>query len=354
MLTSSVFGGKNLLLREDSLKLYSTPCRSVLWGIKQEKAHRRSHCDFCVAGEVLLVPKRLTTYLKSPVSLLRYLRIPLFFFTWNSSGLTVFPLCFVRKAHSKCTCLFQAADERNYHVFYEMLKGLDASRKSRFGLETAEKYFYLNQVCVRWCPFFLWFTSLWCQLQNERKLVSDAQGGSCRIQSKDDLKDFADLQASMEVLGFTGAEQDTIYKILASVLHLGNVYFKKVQVRWSQIASGIWFRNLPVQQHNVNCVVEPILQPHWKPQKGKVSWQFKILTQNEHQHEGVEMGSESELKWVSQLLQLSEDWLKQALTMKVTVRLQFLTCCKTSAHFSWQGCTMCATDSCKNNTIKCR
>ena len=33
------------------------------------------------------------------------------------------------------------------------------------------------------------------------------------------------------------------------------------------------------------------------------------------------MGSESELKWVSQLLQLSEDWLKQALTMKVTVSL---------------------------------
>ena len=42
--------------------------------------------------------------------------------------------------------------------------------------------------------------------------------------------------------------------------------------------------------------------------------------QNEHQHEGVEMGSESELRWVSQLLQLSEDWLNQALTMKVTVR----------------------------------
>ncbi len=43
------------------------------------------------------------------------------------------------------------------------------------------------------------------------------------------------------------------------------------------------------------------------------------VLQNEHQHEGVEMGSESELKWVSQLLQLSEDWCRQALTMKVTV-----------------------------------
>ena len=40
----------------------------------------------------------------------------------------------------------QAADERNYHVFYEMLKGLDATTKSRFGLGNAERYFYLNQV----------------------------------------------------------------------------------------------------------------------------------------------------------------------------------------------------------------
>ena len=39
----------------------------------------------------------------------------------------------------------------------------------------------------------------------------------------------------MEVLGFTIAEQDTIYKILASVLHLGNVYFKKVQVNVGQL-----------------------------------------------------------------------------------------------------------------------
>ena len=44
-------------------------------------------------------------------------------------------------------------------------------------------------------------------------------------------------------------------------------------------------------------------------------WSF----QNDFQLEGVEMGSESEIKWISQLLQLSEDWLKQALTMKVTV-----------------------------------
>ena len=51
------------------------------------------------------------------------------------------------------------------------------------------------------------------------------QGGSCKISSKNDCNDFKDLQAALEVLSFTEQEQNTIYKILASVLHLGNIYF---------------------------------------------------------------------------------------------------------------------------------
>ena len=39
-----------------------------------------------------------------------------------------------------------AADERNYHVFYELLKGLRTEEKERYGLTAAENYFYLNQV----------------------------------------------------------------------------------------------------------------------------------------------------------------------------------------------------------------
>lgn len=35
----------------------------------------------------------------------------------------------------------------------------------------------------------------------------------------------------MEVLGFTSEDQDSIFRILASILHLGNVYFEKHEVR---------------------------------------------------------------------------------------------------------------------------
>lgn len=48
---------------------------------------------------------------------------------------------------------------------------------------------------------------------------------------RDDQENFRVLSAALDVLNFERNEQDTIFKILASVLHVGNIYFKKVQVR---------------------------------------------------------------------------------------------------------------------------
>jgi myosin heavy subunit len=42
----------------------------------------------------------------------------------------------------------QAPEERNYHVFYEMLEFMGEEEKKKYGLQTAPRYFYLNQVCV--------------------------------------------------------------------------------------------------------------------------------------------------------------------------------------------------------------
>jgi len=44
--------------------------------------------------------------------------------------------------------VFQAPDERNYHVFYEMLSGLSKQELENFGLGNVEDYFYLNQVRI--------------------------------------------------------------------------------------------------------------------------------------------------------------------------------------------------------------
>lgn len=42
--------------------------------------------------------------------------------------------------------VLQAKNERNYHIFYEMLAGLPSQQKQAFYLQEAETYYYLNQV----------------------------------------------------------------------------------------------------------------------------------------------------------------------------------------------------------------
>ncbi|XP_076680726.1 unconventional myosin 10A isoform X1 [Andrena cerasifolii] len=138
----------------------------------------------------------------------------------------------------KSRIVTQAAEERNYHVFYELLAGLDQQLRDKYGLLTPDKYFYLNQ------------------------------GGNCEIDGKSDTQDFKALLSAMQVLGFTSEEQDTIFKILASVLHLGNVYFHRKQMR--------------------------------------------------HGQEGVEVGSDAEIRWAAHLLQASSDGIIRALTTKTT------------------------------------
>lgn len=86
----------------------------------------------------------------------------------------------------KSRIVTQASEERNYHVFYELLAGLAEEEKLKYGLLSADKYFYLNQ------------------------------GGNCEIDSKYDGEDFQSLMSAMQVLGFTSEEQDTIFRILAS------------------------------------------------------------------------------------------------------------------------------------------
>lgn len=95
------------------------------------------------------------------------------------------------------------------------------------------------------------------------------QGGSCEIDGKHDTQDFKALLSAMQVLGFTSEEQDTIFRILASVLHLGNVYFHRKQMR--------------------------------------------------HGQEGVEVGSDAEIRWAAHLLQINADGIIRALTTKTTV-----------------------------------
>ncbi|NXR50917.1 MYO15 protein, partial [Hippolais icterina] len=106
----------------------------------------------------------------------------------------------------KSRVVFQAKTERNYHIFYEMLAGLPSQQRQRYCLQGAETYYYLNQ------------------------------GGNCEIPGKDDAEDFRRLLNTMEVLNFSLDEQNSIFRILSSVLHLGNVYFEKYETDCQEVA----------------------------------------------------------------------------------------------------------------------
>ncbi|XP_029945692.1 LOW QUALITY PROTEIN: unconventional myosin-XV [Salarias fasciatus] len=107
----------------------------------------------------------------------------------------------------KSRIVFQAKDERNYHIFYEMLAGLPNQQRQAFYLQEAETYYYLNQ------------------------------GGDCGITGKNDGEDFLRLLSAMETLHFTPDDQSAIFRVLSSILHLGNVYFNKYEAEGQEVAS---------------------------------------------------------------------------------------------------------------------
>ncbi|ORY80044.1 P-loop containing nucleoside triphosphate hydrolase protein [Protomyces lactucae-debilis] len=88
---------------------------------------------------------------------------------------------------------FQAATERNYHIFYQLCAGLNAEQKKLLSLEDCSAYKYLNQ------------------------------GGESKIVNVDDAEEFAATQASLTTIGVSEDDQTSIWRILAGLLHLGNV-----------------------------------------------------------------------------------------------------------------------------------
>ncbi|XP_028842547.1 unconventional myosin-XV isoform X2 [Denticeps clupeoides] len=107
----------------------------------------------------------------------------------------------------KSRIVFQAKDERNYHIFYEMLAGLPSQQRQSLYLQEAETYYYLNQ------------------------------GGDCEIPGKRDGEDFSRLISAMEILRFSAEDQGNIFRILSSILHLGNVFFERYEADAQEGAS---------------------------------------------------------------------------------------------------------------------
>ena len=91
-------------------------------------------------------------------------------------------------------------NERNYHIFYQLLTGLEAEQKKLYGLQSVKDYAYLNQSR--------------CMTIDG---VNDAQAWHVTLDA-------------MQQLNFTDSEIASIIAILAAILQLGNLKFKEVRL----------------------------------------------------------------------------------------------------------------------------
>ncbi|KAM6899108.1 unconventional myosin-XVB [Lycodopsis pacificus] len=106
----------------------------------------------------------------------------------------------------KSRVVFQANEERNYHVFYELLAGMNDWDKEELYLQGAETYYYLNQ------------------------------GGACDLKFKQDKQDFQLLVQCFETIGLHADQISTVWAILSSILQLGNICFSSYESESFEVA----------------------------------------------------------------------------------------------------------------------
>ncbi len=96
----------------------------------------------------------------------------------------------------KVRLVHQSQGERNFHIFYELLKGASEKRRNALFLNDWKSYRYLNQ-----------------------------SGCEYRCDGVEDKAEFIKTLDAMERMGFFEMEQNAVFEIVAGLLHLGNVNF---------------------------------------------------------------------------------------------------------------------------------
>ncbi|XP_048841051.1 myosin VIa isoform X7 [Brienomyrus brachyistius] len=117
----------------------------------------------------------------------------------------------------------QSPEERNYHIFYRLCAGASEDISQQLHLGSPDAFRYLNRGCTR---FFSSKDTEKEILQN-RKSPQHLKAGPLKDPLLDDHSDFNRMCVAMKKIGLDDAEKLDLFRVVAGVLHLGNIDFEE-------------------------------------------------------------------------------------------------------------------------------
>lgn len=97
----------------------------------------------------------------------------------------------------KSRVIHQQPGERNFHCFYQLLSGANEDLLKRLNLSRdTHQYFYVKQ------------------------------GNAAVVNTINDKNDYREVSTSLNTLQFSKQDQDTLWRVVAATLHLGNIEFE--------------------------------------------------------------------------------------------------------------------------------
>ncbi|XP_015210101.1 myosin VIa isoform X1 [Lepisosteus oculatus] len=123
----------------------------------------------------------------------------------------------------KSRICMQSKEERNYHIFYRLCAGASEDIRQKFHLSSPDSFRYLNRGCTRY--FANKETDK--QILQNRKSAEHLKAGSLKDPLLDDQGDFNRMCVAMKKIGLDDTEKLDLFRVVAGVLHLGNIDFEE-------------------------------------------------------------------------------------------------------------------------------
>ncbi|XP_070589188.1 unconventional myosin-VI isoform X5 [Erythrolamprus reginae] len=117
----------------------------------------------------------------------------------------------------------QGPEERNYHIFYRLCAGAPENIREKLYLSSPDNFRYLNRGCTRY--FATKETDK--QILQNRKSPEYQKLGALKDPLLDDHGDFNRMCTAMKKIGLNDEEKLDLFRVVAGVLHLGNIDFEE-------------------------------------------------------------------------------------------------------------------------------